>query len=125
MTAAALAAARALRVNVANLVTLIGLCCSVAFLAYRFVPLAIAALVCDTADGAIARRLGVSSSWGAELDWHVDVVSAAVAAWLIHPLALLALPLWLAVARVRGWRVSLRVACFIALAVVEMVRAQQ
>lgn len=89
--------------------------------------LLLVSLVLDMADGALARHLGATSRFGAQLDWTVDVGIAGALAWRVTSLApsalglvchLMALLLQL-VALWHGWRISARfgltvVACGIA-----------
>ncbi|MBX3214809.1 MAG: CDP-alcohol phosphatidyltransferase family protein [Labilithrix sp.] len=86
--------------------TLLGLGVSTLGCMWRW-PLALLfGLVCDVLDGAVARRLGSASRFGARLDWHVDVCIGAVLAWLVWPPALVGLAVWSGLASTMGWRVS-------------------
>jgi phosphatidylglycerophosphate synthase len=89
-----------------------------ALLGWLPLPCGLAGLACDAADGALARRWGVASRFGAELDIEGDAGLAFVAALLLlmgpyaeqacwaGGLALFALPSLQAAARAKHVRVS-------------------
>jgi phosphatidylglycerophosphate synthase len=85
----------ALRRGCPSAVTFLGHALAVAWLLGAPLWLGVVGLACDAADGWCARRLGTSSTYGAEYDWAVDItVCAVVLARLgVLPVALLLVPL--------------------------------
>lgn len=86
--------------KIPNLVTLLGLILSVAGLADYPSNLSLylltAGLICDVADGRLARMLDAETERGGLFEWYVDVtVGAALLTILGEWPLLLALPLWL------------------------------
>jgi len=105
-----------------SLITMIGAACSAAWLAGAPWYLAIVALLLDDLDGWTARRLRVCTKFGAELDWHLDVIVCAAIAARFTPWLLCVLAPWLALAKSKSWRISLRAAMTIACLVVGATR---
>lgn len=91
------------------LVTLLGHVLTVEWLLGGPWLLGLAGLLCDVADGWIARLLGQSTAVGAEYDWLVDTTTVALLL-ATHPPFLVPMVFLQAVARTNGVRVSGRAA---------------
>ena len=82
----------------ANLITGVRILCSIALLFCQpfsppFIVLYLIAGITDMTDGAVARKTGTTSEFGAKLDTVADFVFVAVCLWKLLPD--LAVPLWL------------------------------
>ena len=82
----------------ANLITGTRILCSIALLFCQplspsFVVLYLVSGLTDMVDGAVARKTGTVSAFGAKLDTAVDFVFVAVCLWKLLPM--LSVPLWL------------------------------
>jgi len=93
-------------------VTLLGLFLSLWWIATGNRAAGVCGLLCDAADGQLARRLGVVSDFGGDLDWMTDCTMAALIVYkasLYHDALLWALLLLLplqVLLRLRKVRVS-------------------
>lgn len=105
-------------IYVPSLITLAGLMVSVGGIAFRLPVLLLLGLAFDVLDGATAREYGVQTAYGAAFDWHTDVAIAAALACMLSPMLLIAWVPWVALASVRGIRVSGRAAFTVAIAIV-------
>ncbi len=83
--------------NVPNVVSLIGCASTVAWLAGGSVWWLVLGLGLDELDGEIARNLGQTSGFGAQLDWTIDVATCAAIAMKLGGIFLWTLPLTIAV----------------------------
>src|SRR5262245_62112787 len=70
------------RMKLANVVTWSGLLLGILWVMGAPWYFALLSLALDVVDGWVARRLG-PTTYGAELDWHVDCALAALIAWSI------------------------------------------
>jgi len=63
-----------------SLLTMVGLVLRLGALVGSMAPVwGLLGIACDVADGASARRLGATTDFGRELDWHADCACAGVA----------------------------------------------
>jgi phosphatidylglycerophosphate synthase len=106
-----------LRLLCPSIVTAAGLACGVVGLMLYPSPAAVllmvVSLALDVFDGWVARDIDAVTPLGGELDWHVDVALAHVAAWsLLGPWAMFALVALQTVGRGLRQRVSGRAVVF-------------
>lgn len=89
-----------------SLITIAGLLCSVLGWAHQLPGLLLVGLALDVLDGATAREYGVTSRFGARLDWTTDVVVAACLCAELGSAAVVALAMWCGLADTLRIRVS-------------------
>jgi phosphatidylglycerophosphate synthase len=111
----------ALRASLPSAVTLVGHLLTLAWLSGAPLWVGAVGLNCDALDGFCARRLGVSSVYGALYDWSVDVTACALLLDRLGalPLLLVVVPLQVKL-HLRGAHVSGRAAASVALAALQL-----
>lgn len=81
-------------INVPNAVSLAGCAATVAWLAGGSVWWLVLGLGLDELDGEVARNLGQTSGFGAQLDWTIDVATVGAIAMKLASLGLGTIWLW-------------------------------
>lgn len=89
-----------------SIITVAGACITVGGIMMRWWPLLIVGLLCDVADGAVARHLRVESEGGARLDWSLDVMLMGAMVALLEPALLITGVGVVAMAILGGWKFS-------------------
>jgi phosphatidylglycerophosphate synthase len=91
---------------VPSIITVFGACATVAGLVQHWWWLLVVGLLCDVADGAIARQLRVESEAGARLDWSLDVMLMGAMVALLEPALLITGVGVISMAILGGWKFS-------------------